>query len=87
VKKGVWCFQFRSFLGLVDECPPSSLYLTVLVIIFWSLDLSWGHMQGYGSQACIGTVQMFMVGPRGWSCREVLSEDWWAQRGHEVHKA
>jgi hypothetical protein len=36
--------------GLVDECPPSSLYLTVLVIIYLALDLSRRHLQGVGSQ-------------------------------------
>jgi hypothetical protein len=28
---------------------PSSLYLTMLVIIYWALDLSQGHLQGDGS--------------------------------------
>jgi hypothetical protein len=36
--------------GLVDECSPSSLYLTMLVIIYLALDLSQGHLQGGGSQ-------------------------------------
>jgi hypothetical protein len=33
---------------LVDKCLPSSLYLTMLVIIYWDLDLSQGHLQGAG---------------------------------------
>jgi hypothetical protein len=33
---------------LVDECSPSSLYLTMLVIICFSLGLSQGHLQGNG---------------------------------------
>jgi hypothetical protein len=35
--------------GLVDECSPSSLYLTMMVIIYWALDLSQGHLQSGGS--------------------------------------
>jgi hypothetical protein len=30
---------------------------------------------------------MFLVKPRGQSCRELWSEDWWAQSQHEVHGA
>jgi hypothetical protein len=32
--------------GLVDECSPSSLYLTILVIIHWALNLPQEHLQG-----------------------------------------
>jgi hypothetical protein len=35
--------------GLIDECPPSSLYLTMLVIMYLVLDLPQGHLQGGGS--------------------------------------
>jgi hypothetical protein len=34
---------------MVDEYPTSSLYLTILVIIQWSMDLLQGHLQGGGS--------------------------------------
>jgi hypothetical protein len=34
---------------LVDKCPPSSLYLTILAIIYWALDLPQGYLQGGGS--------------------------------------
>jgi hypothetical protein len=33
--------------GLVDKYP-SSLYLTILVIIYWALKLPQGHLQGGG---------------------------------------
>jgi hypothetical protein len=50
--------------GLVDECSPSSLYLTMLVIIYLALDLSQGHLQGGGFQerglAHSGIVQVFL---------------------------
>jgi hypothetical protein len=65
--------------GLVDECSPSSLYLTMLVIIYLALDLSWGHLQGSGSWgrgfAYSGIVQVFLVKPRGQSHRELWNED------------
>jgi hypothetical protein len=35
--------------GLVDECSLSSLYLTMLVIIYWALDLPQRHLQHVGS--------------------------------------
>jgi hypothetical protein len=35
--------------GLAEECSPSSLYWTMLVIIYLALDLSQGHLQGSGS--------------------------------------
>jgi hypothetical protein len=35
--------------GLVGKYLPSFLYLTILVIIHWSLDLPKGHLQGSGS--------------------------------------
>jgi hypothetical protein len=35
--------------GLVGECPPSSLYLTMLVIIYLALDLSQRHLHDGGS--------------------------------------
>jgi hypothetical protein len=34
--------------GLVDKCPLSSLYLTILVMIHWSLGLPQKHLQGGG---------------------------------------
>jgi hypothetical protein len=34
--------------GLVDKCLPSSLYLTMLVIIYLTLDFSHRHLQGGG---------------------------------------
>jgi hypothetical protein len=40
-----------------------------------------------GGSACIETVQMFLIGPGGQSCRELWSEDWWAQSEHEVYGA
>jgi hypothetical protein len=36
--------------GLIDKCWPSSLYLTMLVIIYWAMDLSQEHLQDAGSQ-------------------------------------
>jgi hypothetical protein len=42
--------------GLVDECLPSSLCLTVLVIIHWALDLPQGHLQGSGSLRREGVI-------------------------------
>jgi hypothetical protein len=67
------------------------LYLTMLVIIYLSLDLFQGHLQGGGfwgrGWARSGTVQLFLVEPRGQSHRGLQSEDWWAQSEHEVHGA
>jgi hypothetical protein len=53
--------------GLVDECLSSSLYLTMLVIIYLALGLSQGHLQGgafWGrGYAYSGTFQVFLVKP------------------------
>jgi hypothetical protein len=34
--------------GRLDKCLPSSLYVTMLVIIYWAWDLSQGHLKGSG---------------------------------------
>jgi hypothetical protein len=53
---------------VVDECLPSSLYLTMLVIIYLVLDLSgasagWCPSLDQWDSPHIGTVQVFIVEP------------------------
>jgi hypothetical protein len=52
MKEGYGASNLGGLCGkrMVDKCLPSSLYLTMLVIIYWALDLSQGHLQGGGSQ-------------------------------------
>jgi hypothetical protein len=73
VKERVLCFQFRRVSGgkgLVDEYLPSSLYLTMLVIIYWASDFSQRHLQGSGSQVERGS-SLGLVGYLQWNegCR------------------
>jgi hypothetical protein len=68
---------------LVDKYP-SSLYLTILVIIHLVLDLPQGQLQGDGSLRrggiLTGTGYMSLAEQRMWG------EHWQTQSGYRIHK-
>jgi hypothetical protein len=42
--------------GLIEKCVSSCLYLTILVLIYWTLDLLQGHLQCCGSLRISGVL-------------------------------
>jgi hypothetical protein len=69
---------------LVDECPPSSLYLTVLVIIYWVSGFPQGHLQSSGSLRRKGVLAgTGSVPPIEWG---MWGENWRTWSGFGVHR-
>jgi hypothetical protein len=86
MKEGIMfpVYEVCGDIGLVDECPLCSLYLTVLIIIHWALELSQGHLHGGGSLRRGGVhVETCWMPLIEWG---IWSENWWTQSGHGVHR-
>jgi hypothetical protein len=60
--------------GLVDEYLPSSLYLTMLVIMHWALDLPGSSAGRWESEDGRGLAETGWIPPIEWW---VWGENWW----------